>query len=67
MIGADYSLMQVPQSELDTDTVKTILNEYRIHNADITLKYDATSEDLIDVIEGNRLKRKILFLYNFIC
>lgn len=45
---------KVPQSELDTDTVKTILSEYRIHNADITLKYDATTEDLIDVIEGNR-------------
>uniref|UniRef100_A0A0M3JNT7 Developmentally-regulated GTP-binding protein 1 (inferred by orthology to a human protein) n=1 Tax=Anisakis simplex TaxID=6269 RepID=A0A0M3JNT7_ANISI len=34
--------------------VKTIMAEYRIHNADITLRYDATSEDLIDVIEGNR-------------
>lgn len=45
---------QVPQSELDLETVKTILAEYRIHNADITLKYDATTEDLIDVIEGNR-------------
>lgn len=29
----------VNQSELDLDTVKTILSEYRIHNADITLKY----------------------------
>lgn len=46
---------QVPQSELDIDTVKTILSEYKIHNADVTLRYDATPEDLIDVIEGNRL------------
>uniref|UniRef100_A0A915Q2Q7 OBG-type G domain-containing protein n=1 Tax=Setaria digitata TaxID=48799 RepID=A0A915Q2Q7_9BILA len=44
----------VPQSELDGEIVKSILAEYRIHNADVTLKYDATSEDLIDVIEGNR-------------
>ncbi|VDO42730.1 unnamed protein product [Onchocerca flexuosa] len=43
-----------PQSELDTEIVKSILAEYRIHNADVTLKFDATSEDLIDVIEGNR-------------
>lgn len=28
----------VPQSELDLDSVKAILSEYRIHNADITLR-----------------------------
>jgi ribosome-interacting GTPase 1 len=28
-----------PQSELDVDLVKTILGEYKIHNADITLRY----------------------------
>lgn len=44
----------VAQTELDLDTVKTILSEYKIHNADITLKYDATADDLIDVVEGNR-------------
>lgn len=53
--NASMTIAQVPQSELDVDLVKTILAEYRIHNADITLKYDATAEDLIDVIEGNRL------------
>ena len=31
----------VPQSELDLDLVKTILAEYRISNADITLRYVA--------------------------
>ena len=29
----------VPQSELDLDLVKTILGEYKIHNADIVLRY----------------------------
>jgi len=53
---------KVPQSELDLDTVKAILAEYRIHNADITLKYDATTEDLIDVIEGNRSFKLKIFL-----
>ena len=42
----------VPQSELDLDLVKTILSEYRIHNADIIIRYDATADDLIDVVEG---------------
>ncbi|KAI1881917.1 hypothetical protein AGOR_G00244410 [Albula goreensis] len=43
------------QSELDADTVKSILAEYKIHNADITLRGDCTADDLIDVVEGNRV------------
>ena len=46
--------MQVPQSFLDLDNVRSILSEYRIHNADVTLRCDATADDLIDVVEGNR-------------
>lgn len=45
---------QVPQSQLDLAQVRSILAEYRIHNADITLRCDATADDLIDVVEGNR-------------
>ena len=56
--------MQVSQSELDVDTVKTILGEYKMHNADITLRYDATAEDLIDVIEGNRVYIPSIYLLN---
>lgn len=54
----------VAQSELDLDTVKSILSEYKIHNADITLRYDATSDDLIDVIEGNRIYIPCIYLLN---
>lgn len=50
-----YSFVsQCTQSELDIDSVRSILSEYRIANADITLRYDANADDLIDVIEGNR-------------
>lgn len=56
--------IQVPQSELDLDTVKTILSEYRIHNADITLRYDANSDDLIDVVEGNRIYLPCIYILN---
>src|SRR5882757_2442717 len=52
------------QSELDLDTVKAILAEYKIHNADIVLKYDATSDDLIDVIEGNRVYVPCIYILN---
>jgi len=54
----------VAQSELDVDTVKTILSEYKIHNADITLRHDATAEDLIDVIEGNRVYVPCIYVLN---
>ncbi|KAL4693893.1 hypothetical protein H8959_013158 [Pygathrix nigripes] len=40
------------QSELDAETVKSksILAEYKIHNANVTLRSDATADDLIDVV-----------------
>lgn len=44
--------------------MKTILSEYKIHNADITLRFDATSDDLIDVIEGNRVYVPCIYLLN---
>ena len=43
-------MLQVPQSTLDLDGVKSILAEYRIHNADITLRCDATADDIIDIV-----------------
>ena len=46
--------MAVPQSNLTLESVRTILSEYRVPNADVTLRCDATEDDLIDVIEGNR-------------
>lgn len=54
----------VSQSELDLDTVKSILGEYRIHNADVTLRYDASVEDLVDVIEGNRIYIPCVYVLN---
>lgn len=54
MTSIHLFLSQCNQSELDIDSVRSILSEYRIANADITLRYDANADDLIDVIEGNR-------------
>lgn len=53
--GLNY-VAAVPQThDLDASAVKAILSEYKIHNADVTLRCDATADDLIDVIEGNRI------------
>ncbi len=46
--------MAVQQSTLTVEAVRSILSEYRIPNADITLRCDATQDDIIDVVEGNR-------------
>jgi len=52
------------QSTLDSDYVKTILGEYRICNADVILREDVTEDDLIDVIEGNRVYVPCIFVLN---
>lgn len=51
-------------THLDLETVKAICSEYRIHNADISLRYDATADDLIDVIEGSRVYMPCIYVVN---
>lgn len=45
----------VHTTHLDQETVTSILKEYRINSADVRLQGDYTDEELIDVIEGNRI------------
>lgn len=45
-------------------TVYKILHEYKIHNCEVLLRQDATVDELIDVIEGNRKYIKCLYVYN---
>ena len=52
------------QSHLDLEQVRSILAEYRIHNADVILRCDATADDLIDVVEGNRVYIPAIYLLN---
>lgn len=40
-----------PLTHLDEKMVQRILQEYKVHNADVLFKEDATVEDLIDVME----------------
>ncbi|ELU45684.1 developmentally regulated GTP binding protein 1 [Rhizoctonia solani AG-1 IA] len=47
----------VPLTNLDHESIKAVLSEFRISNADVAIREpDATADDLIDVIEGNRYK-----------
>ena len=45
----------VPLTKLDHDEIRAVMSEYRISNADIAFREDVTVEELIDVIEGNRI------------
>eukprot|EP00891_Asterochloris_glomerata_P004664 jgi/Astpho2/4664/Aster-00228 len=54
----------LPLTHMDEKMVQRILQEYKIHNADILMKEDCTVDDLIDVIEGNRKYVKCLYVYN---
>lgn len=51
-------------TNLDLETIKAVLGEYKIHNADINLRQDATVDELIDVVEGNRVYIPCLYVLN---
>lgn len=54
----------VPLTHLNAELARTILAEYKIYNADIRLNCDATEDELIDVIEGNRIYIPCIYVLN---
>lgn len=44
----------VKLSKITSETVKAILNEFKLNNADIVIREDINVDQMIDVIEGNR-------------
>ena len=54
----------VTLTHLDNESIKAILSEYRLHNVDIVFHCDATADELIDVIEGNRIYIPALYVLN---
>ena len=51
-------------TKMTDDTIRSILHEYRISNCDVTFKEDSTMDDLIDVIEGNRIYVPCIYVLN---
>ncbi len=49
---------------LDDATIKAVLNEYRIHNAEVVIREDITVDQLIDVAIGNRVYVPALVVLN---
>eukprot|EP01071_Lankesteria_metandrocarpae_P011203 Lankesteria_metandrocarpae@DN5423_c0_g1_i1.p1 len=54
----------VPLKRLDEETVRCICHEYRVPNASFTIRCDATPDDIIDVIEGNRVYIPCIYVMN---
>ncbi|KAF9469086.1 P-loop containing nucleoside triphosphate hydrolase protein [Collybia nuda] len=55
----------VPLTNIDHDEIKAILSEYKISNADVAIREPgATADDLVDVVEGNRVYIPALYILN---
>ncbi|EUB56054.1 Developmentally-regulated GTP-binding protein 2 [Echinococcus granulosus] len=53
-----------PLTHINEKMVQMILHEYKIFNADMVIREDITQDQLIDVIVGNRVYLKCLYVYN---
>jgi len=53
-----------PVTHLNDKVIRTILHEYKIFNAEIVVRCDATVDEFIDVVEGKRAYVKCLYVYN---
>ena len=54
----------VKLTKLTDDMVKAMLREFKIVNADVLIREDITPDQLIDVIEGNKLYTKAMIVVN---
>jgi len=62
--GINYS-SPFKQAELNQELCRIICHEYRINSADIRVNFEnASADDLIDVIEGNRVYVPCLYVLN---
>ncbi|KAH7887845.1 P-loop containing nucleoside triphosphate hydrolase protein [Phlebopus sp. FC_14] len=56
----------VPLTNIDHDEIKAVLSEYKLSNADVTIREpNCTSDDLVDVIEGNRVYIPALYVSKY--
>jgi len=56
--------MGLEMTHMSEDTVRSIAHEYKLSNADIHFRQNATIDELIDVIEGNRIYVPGIFVLN---
>lgn len=54
----------VPMTKTSEKVARSVLKEYKIHNADLLVREDITVDELIDVIDDNRQYLPCLYLYS---
>ncbi|PPQ64745.1 hypothetical protein CVT26_002689 [Gymnopilus dilepis] len=54
----------VKLTKTDEKTIRTILAGYKLHNCDIMIREDITTDEFIDVLIGNRKYLPCLYVYN---
>jgi len=55
----------VPLTNIDHEEIHAICSEYKISNADVAIRQPgATADDLVDVIEGNRVYIPAIYVLN---
>eukprot|EP00915_Cephaloidophora_sp_WS-2016_P001201 GHVH01001664.1.p1 GENE.GHVH01001664.1~~GHVH01001664.1.p1 ORF type:complete len:366 (-),score=62.44 GHVH01001664.1:50-1147(-) len=53
-----------PLTKIDTEGISAICREYKLSNAAWNIKEDVTADDIVDVIEGNRVYMPGIFVLN---
>lgn len=54
----------IPLTKLDESTIRSILNEYNIHNASVLFREDVDMDQFIDVLDGNKSYVPMIILMN---
>lgn len=55
LVKGGITITSTVDLSIDDETIKTVLSEYKIHNALVNIREDITVDQLIDVIRGNRV------------
>jgi len=55
---------QVPLTNLDLEEITAICKEYRILNCHWSIKEDITGDEIVDIIEGNRIYVPAIYVMN---
>ncbi|TBU47371.1 developmentally regulated GTP-binding protein [Dichomitus squalens] len=54
----------VPLTKTDEKTIRSILASYKLHNCDVMIREDITTDEFIDVLIGTRKYLPCLYVYN---
>ena len=63
-LGGVHVSSTVPLTHLDEKTIRSIINEYGMHNADVLFRDDVTIDQFIDVLDRNKSYVPMITLLN---